>query len=115
MGCAICGANFELVNTGYKYLKMPVGLTIISKVFLCNGNIRHFYTAVETETLAETKKKQKEKRAERKAQGKELPYNPEVTKPYSKRTDLGEPTEDEKRIADKTKDMSLEELKALCK
>lgn len=119
MTCTICGAGFEFIRRDFKYLKKPIGVTIVSNLFRCRGNVEHFYQAIETETLVETRQKQKLKRLEDKkkriAGGKELPYNPEITKPYSQRTDLGEPTEDEKRIADRTKDMTLEELKAMCR
>lgn len=112
MPCAICGNEFDFIKKDYKYIKKPVGLTITASLFICRGNSHHYYMGIDTMTLEETRKMQSDRRKElRKERGDDLPYNSEVSKPYSKRTDLGEPTEQEKRIADKTKGKTLQELK----
>lgn len=117
MGCINCGASFKHVDKKYKYLKKPVGITIIVDVFQCTGEAKHIFTAIETQTLKETKMLRQLKEKELEDAGfikKNLnKIKNQSTVPYNKRTDLGEPTEDEKRIAEKNKDLTLEQLKEM--
>ena len=115
MACIKCGELFEHIHTGHAYIKNPVGLNITCQTFRCKNSITpHFYTAIDWCTNAEIKKMRKEKQeAIDQIYGKRegLKGNPNAGIGYTKRTDLGEPTDEEKKISEETNKLSLKELK----